>query len=387
MRIGRLREGFGVFLDASKTTSGQRFFMQLVAALASRSRSLAQRPGTILFNISAPWSEIVCAKLRGQKVALRVDGLYFDLPTKAFLCRFPTPIAALLRCCLAIPRLHDFACDIANLLDANYAGFLRIWFADFVIYQSRFSHRVHQRYFACKPSYIVVNGSHYVAQPARPERQPQEPVRLVTIYDDWKPAKRIYEVLQFVEWLVKERRMNVELSVLGYTGRIPASYPADARALLEQRPYVKTLPRFLAFEGDITASLLAADCYVSFSFRDPCPNAVVEAMAHGLPVLGVASGGIPDIVGDAGYLLPLDDFASGFFSSHRFDYDFPEIDFVTMSRLLEELLAKLPELRQRVRRRFDDELSISAAADRYARVLEGSHGRDGRLQILAPLDN
>jgi len=369
MRTGRLSEGFGIFLDATKTTSGQRFFMQLGAALESRCRPLEQRPRTVLFNISAPWLEIVRAKLRGQKVVLRVDGLYFDLPTDAFLRRFSAPMAALFRAGLARPHLHDFACDVANFLDSNFAGFLRIGLADFVIYQSRFSHRLHQRYFAGKESCIVVNGSHYVAQPARPERNPHDPVRLVTIYDDWKPSKRIYDVLRFVEWLVNVRHMNVELTVLGYTGRIPASYPADARTLLEQRAYIKTLPRFSAFEGDIAAALLAADCYVSFSFRDPCPNAVIEAMAHGLPVLGVASGGLPDIVGDSGLLLPADDFECGFFSAHRFENHFPAIDFPAMCRLLDELLSSLPEFRQRVRRRFETQLSIAASADRYAAAL------------------
>lgn len=386
MRIGRLSEGFGIFLDATKTTSGQRFFMQLGAALQERSRPLDQRPRSILFNISAPWLEIVRARLRGQKVVLRIDGLYSDLPTETFLRSFIAPVAELLRAGLARPRWHDLACDVANFLDANYSGFLRIALADFVVYQSRFSHLVHQRYFAHKPSCIILNGSHYVEQSVRPERQPHEPVRLVTIYDDWKPAKRTYDVLSFVEWLVNERRMNIELTVLGYTGRIPASFPVDARALLEQRPYVKTLPRFSGFEGDIAAALLAADCYVSFSFRDPCPNAVIEAMAHGLPVLGVASGGLPDIVGDAGRLLSADDFERGFFSAHRFDNDFPPIDLPAMGRLLDEVLASQHELRQRVRRRFETELSIVAVADRYAALLS-RFARDGRLPTPALLDD
>ena len=93
--------------------------------------------------------------------------------------------------------------------------------------------------------------------------------------------------------------------------------------------------------------LLEADCYVSFSYRDTCPNVIIEAMAHGLPILGLASGGIPDIVRDAGCLLPCDEFDGGFFCSHRFDNDFPDIDFSAMALSLRELLVCLPELRKK----------------------------------------
>jgi glycosyltransferase involved in cell wall biosynthesis len=40
--------------------------------------------------------------------------------------------------------------------------------------------------------------------------------------------------------------------------------------------------------------------------NDPCPNAVLEAMASGLPILYSASGGVPEQVGlEAGVGLPV----------------------------------------------------------------------------------
>ena len=52
----------------------------------------------------------------------------------------------------------------------------------------------------------------------------------------------------------------------------------------------------------------AADAYVMTKHADPCPNTVIEAMACGLPVAYVASGGVPELVSpDAGAGVPADD--------------------------------------------------------------------------------
>jgi len=51
----------------------------------------------------------------------------------------------------------------------------------------------------------------------------------------------------------------------------------------------------------------SADAYLMTKHNDPCPNAVLEAMATGLPVVYSASGGVPELVGDdAGVGLPVE---------------------------------------------------------------------------------
>ena len=53
--------------------------------------------------------------------------------------------------------------------------------------------------------------------------------------------------------------------------------------------------------SDELAELLRGqDCYVAPSLDDPCSNALLEALACGLPALYRRSGGHPELVGDAG---------------------------------------------------------------------------------------
>jgi len=169
--------------------------------------------------------------------------------------------------------------------------------------------------------------------------------------------------------LNEKKRTRARLTILGYTGNLPRGAPTDMKPLIEESPYIYTLPRFSSFDGDIVEALHNAHAYITFSYRDPCPNAVVEGMSYGLPVVGVASGGLPDIVGDAGELVAFDDPGAEFFSAYRFEYNFPSIDFELVYMALEEILNHLDDYRARVRRRFFEQLDIDVVAKNYGDIL------------------
>jgi glycosyltransferase involved in cell wall biosynthesis len=340
----------------------------LCRALAPVSVPMRDRPRTVLFNVSAPIGAIVRAKLAGRTVVLRIDGLYFDRLSSAFIETFGWPLRSLLRLGLRYRSLHDPLATLANLVNQNYTAFARILLADFVIYQSRFSELVHRRYFPGKPFEIIVNGA--VPTPILPIRPPRVggEIRIVAIYDDWKPAKRIYDLVSFVHW-ANELGRPMRLTILGYNGQLPRCAPPVLRAMLEASSHVRTLPRFAAFDGALRDTIGEQDLHLTFTYRDPCPNTMVELMAHGLPVVAFASGGVPDIVGDAGVLLPMDDFGDGFFSCHRFESDFPPVDFARVLAAVEAVLAALETYRARVERRFTDDLGMEVVAARYAAAL------------------
>lgn len=369
MRRSEWTPGFGVYFDPTKTTSGQRFFRDLCAVLARDAISLERTPRVVLVNISVPWRVIVKAKWNRQKVVVRVDGLYFDRLSPTFLAHFNWPLRLLLSLGLKFPRLHDPMAHIANMFDQNYKAFFRIALADWVVYQSKFSEAVHKRYFPRKPFSIIVNGAKLGTQPPNTDCSNFDEIRLVTIYDESRPSKRMYEIVQFVDWLVRVRNQPARLSILGYTGRVPECVPPGMTDLIETASFIETQPRFDEFAGQASDVFQKADIYLTFSYRDSCPNAVVESMAHGLPVVGLASGGIPDIVGNAGKLLSTDDFEQGFFSAHRFEYEFPPIDFEGVLQAIQQVQVKRDEYRRRVTERFEQQLGLMVVAEKYMTVL------------------
>jgi len=97
--------------------------------------------------------------------------------------------------------------------------------------------------------------------------------------------------------------------------------------------------------SDEVADLLRRhDLYVAASRDDPCSNALLEALACGLPAAYLDSGGHPELVGDAGLAFASAD---------------------ELPAVLERLAEEVDERRRAIRLP-----SISEVADRFLALLE-----------------
>ncbi len=72
---------------------------------------------------------------------------------------------------------------------------------------------------------------------------------------------------------------------------------AEAQAVIDH-------VRLLGRRDDVPDLLAAADIFVLASHEEGSPNAVIEAMAAGLPAIVTDVGGSPEAVGDAGIVVP-----------------------------------------------------------------------------------
>jgi glycosyltransferase involved in cell wall biosynthesis len=97
--------------------------------------------------------------------------------------------------------------------------------------------------------------------------------------------------------------LNARLRIAGI---LDASSRSEANRLAEDLGMANALdlsgPYVQSDSPDIYRS---ADVYITTKHNDPCPNAVIEALACGLPIIYSDTGGVPELVGpDAGVALP-----------------------------------------------------------------------------------
>jgi len=201
--------------------------------------------------------------------------------------------------------------------------------ADATIVQSQFSLDAHRSVGIELRDPVVVHNTVDPAifhPPKTWEQLSGRKVRLIATSWSDNPNKGA-EILEWLDQNLDERRF--ELTLLG---RFPGAF--------ERAHVLSPVP-----STGVANELRRHDLYVAASRHDPCSNALLEALACGLPIAYLDSGGHPELVGDAG--LP---FAEA--------EDLPAV----LARLVEEIEARRAAIRVP---------SLSDVATRYLEVLRG----------------
>lgn len=122
---------------------------------------------------------------------------------------------------------------------------------------------------------------------------------MLTMVAEFSPVKRHAHILSALA------RVRDESVVLVLAGDGPLV--GETHALAEQLG-VSARVRWAGFRRDIPAVLAASDALTLVSAREGLPRSVLEAMSMGRPVIGTATRGIADAVGqEAGWIVPRDD--------------------------------------------------------------------------------
>ena len=156
-----------------------------------------------------------------------------------------------------------------------------------------------------------------------------------------------------VEMLTERLSQRVELMV---AGDVPAALRAQIGAQssawitwagIVQRENIPVLDRssHLLFSADLNAA---------------CPNAVVEALACGLPAVAFATGSLPELLDDdAGRVAP--------YGSNYWELEPPDIAALTDAA--QEIINNLPHFQQKARARAEQLFGLDAMVAAYIKAL------------------
>ena len=199
-----------------------------------------------------------------------------------------------------LPRLRRFVRDDVRLVHrvdgpiGTYRGYddgtdariaeMNAALAHATVCQSRFSLEAHRRLgIALADPVVITNATDPAIFHPPAAREPLEgrPLRVVAASWSDNPRKGA-DVLRALGAAADPARYE-----LTFVGRPPEALDG----------WDVTTP--LASE-DLAGVFRGMDCYVAASIDDPCSNALLEALACGLPALFRRSGGHPELVGEGG---------------------------------------------------------------------------------------
>ncbi|HEY4528223.1 MAG TPA: glycosyltransferase family 4 protein [Candidatus Paceibacterota bacterium] len=174
--------------------------------------------------------------------------------------------------------------------------------ADYVVYQTEFTKRSSDKFLGkyAGPSCVLVNPVD--TRKFKPREMPlsQEPFTIIMSGHHFESEERLKVSIEAVRLLA-----NIKLIVVGNTRELP------------QEDWIEVIGKFTQEE----APNLYHKAHIMLHLKnlDPCPTFVLEALASGLPVVGLSNGGMPELVDErSGVLIPCaEDF-------EKFHYPKPE---------------------------------------------------------------
>lgn len=203
-------------------------------------------------------------------------------------------------------------------------------FADVTVFQSRYSLDRHRELgLELREPVLIPNAVDGAIFHPPGEREPLAGRRMRIVASSWSDNANKGGAVY--KWL--DDHLDRDRYELTFVGRIPQGLELE---------HVRRLPPL--GQDELAEELRRADVYLAASLHDPCSNALLEALACGLPALYARSGGHPELVGEAG-----------------FGFESPE----ELPALLDRLARELEERRARI-----EILSLAEVADRYLQAME-----------------
>ncbi len=283
--------------------------------------------------VQCPLAYLWDAKKKGKKIIQRLDGTYYW-------------------------SVSGWKYTLYNLK----AKIIRHFFTDFTIYQSEYSKYCAEKFLGKKhsdPSSLIYNGVDLELFSSKGDT--------INIRDN--PQQKIFFTASAF------RRKDQIIPILQAMERYRTKYSDDFKLLVAGTfsPAVSHIPaqwshfKNIHFLGKINNEDLpryerSSDVFLFTHLNPPCPNNVIEAMACGLPICGVADGAMNELVrtGVNGELIPVS--GDAFWKQRIYDSD-------AFTDNLKHIVDHQKEYSQQSRKDALDRFSIHHMIGKYAEIL------------------
>lgn len=250
---------------------------------------------------------------------------------------------------------HFIRAEYGNLI----LSYIRERIADRIVYQSEFARAwwERERGSLSITSWVVHNGVNL--QEFHPDGAHQRPKNISKVLMVEGNVGGGYEFgletgYELINKLNSTRNLPVELVVVGAVDR-------GVLKKWESRNY-----RDVHFTGQVPHDKIpeidrSAHVLYSADINAACPNAVIEALACGLPVAGFATGALDEIVsGRGGEIIP--------YGGNPWKLEVPDI--TKLAEAVELVINSQAEYRTEARRRAEEAFSLENMVDGYLEAIE-----------------
>jgi glycosyltransferase involved in cell wall biosynthesis len=251
---------------------------------------------------------------------------------------------------------------IKHFLRAEYGNFIlsfiRKRIATRILYQSEFARKWWEEWYG--PTHILSTMIHNgvdlkVYSPAGPHQRPTKRFRLLVVEGSLGGG---YDMgldngIRLAETLAKDHGFPMELMVVGeITDEHSARVQARSKVPIL---WAGSVPREQISEIDRSAHLL-----FSADINPACPNAVIEALACGLPVAAFETGALNElVVGDSGRLVP--------YGSDLWKLEQPDIP--ALAEACVEILSEQAQFRKTARAQAEMAFGLDTMVEAYLKFL------------------
>ena len=190
----------------------------------------------------------------------------------------------------------------------------------------------HKGIFQYKKSHVIRNSSPWLFKNLPIKKfhkridNNNKSILICTTFHKNRPLKGFGDLLLDLEKIKKNNKsFDINLFIFGY---IPESFiKTYSRSIIDfdrfkkdNKSWIKTYPKFINYSNELSRKLISSDLFITYSQLDNCPNIILEALAHGLPVIGCDSGGVPEIVGNCGEILEVPEKNKSNYNNLNFEF-------------------------------------------------------------------